>query len=924
MSPRIRAIVPKFIRRSYSLKFAIILLVIGVSVGAIGVVGTAQIEDGVQSNVYENYETLALQQSEAVQEFHADNRRTVQSIARYSGLDSANQSEAQAYIDSEVADLDGGGAGEVNVHYLEENGDVVASSLVEPGTDLEGDWVDELDQQSGTYVTDAYQSGEYDDSTARVAYVTDSGDVPDGRVLVYTVPVSDYSISSTDGTRTMVVDSSGTVAFGETRSGLLEPYDESDELMSDADSLESGGMEAGPAQGVLATDDAFAGESYVVGYASVPGTDWVTLVHTPTEQAYGFVEDVRTYGTFATAGAVLLIGLVGAGFGWNTSRSIDRLTTKAARMEEGDLDVDLDSPRIDSIGRLYDGFDSMRDSLQTQIEETTQAREEAEAARAEAERLNDHLEAKADEYSDVMQTAADGDLTARMDPESENEAMTEIAAEFNDMIAEIEATTAEVKSFATEVATASEEVTASSEEVRSASGQVAESIQEISEGADRQNDSLQSVTQEMNGLSTTIEEIAASSNQVAELAERTAETGERGREAAQEAIEGMQEIETDSESAVEEIERLEEEMAQIDDLLEFITEVAEQTNMLALNANIEASRSSSSNEGFSAVAGEVKELAEDTREAAADIEDRLEQIKEQTDRTATEVQRTSDRVSEHTDSVERAADALDEIADYATETNTGVQEISNASDEQAASTQQVVAMVDDVAAIAEQTSSESETVAAAAEEQTTALTEVSRSAGELANRASHLSETLDNFETDADVEPGAAADLESEPEFDSDSVSDAGFDAADGDALETDLSNGTWSNEDDDSDAETVIGGTDGDDVIGGHGDDDDDGDAGFKLAEDAANESDEDVAEGDEVISFDESGVELNESDNEPDQSQKSAADAENADDTDPVDDAIEDAEAGDPEDDSEAVETDDGADPLSDSFQFDRSDDE
>ncbi|WP_312910399.1 methyl-accepting chemotaxis protein [Natronosalvus caseinilyticus] len=509
----------------------------------------------------------------------------------------------------------------------------------------------------------------------------------------------------------------------------------------------------------------YGNEPYIGAAARVTeDSPFLVVIHTPESEAFGFVQDVQQYGIYASIGGILFVMLIGGVIGRNTSRSIDRLTTKAERMEEGDLDVEFETQRVDSIGRLYAGFATMRDSLKNQIQNAQNAREEAEQARAETEAINRHLEAKADEYRAVMQETAEGDLTARMDADTDNEAMQEIALEFNAMVAELEETTAGVKAFATDVATASEQVTASSEEVRSASEQVTESVQEISDGAERQNQSLQSVNHEMNGLSTTIEQIAASSNQVADIAERTAQTGKRGRDAAEDAIEGMAEIESESQSAVEEIERLEAEMEQIDELIEFITEVAEQTNMLALNANIEAARSGDSGEGFSVVAGEVKELAEETKTAAEDIEERLEAIQHQTEQTATEVQLTSDRVAEHTDSVQRAATALDEIADYAGETNVGVQEISAASEEQAASTQEVVSMVDEAATISEETTAESENVAAAAEEQTTALTEVSRSASDLANQAAQLSEALDRFDTNAQpaLESGDVDDLESE------------------------------------------------------------------------------------------------------------------------------------------------------------------
>ncbi|WP_276300857.1 methyl-accepting chemotaxis protein [Halorussus lipolyticus] len=479
---------------------------------------------------------------------------------------------------------------------------------------------------------------------------------------------------------------------------------------------------------------------FVVGFAPIEGTDWVAVTTIRKSEAYALGSAVgRNIGYLVGASLLALLG-VGVVLGRRTVRPLADLRERSERMGRGELDVDLRTHREDEFGRLYDAFADMRDELRDQIRTT--------------ERLNSHLERKADDYSAVMDECAEGDLTRRMDPDSDSEAMTAIADSFNAMMADIEETTADLKTFADEVYAASEVVTASSEEVYSASEQVTESVQEISDGAEVQNQRLQAVADEMSGLSATTEEIAASSNEVADLAEETAETGREGRKAAQEAIEGLDKIEATSDEAVAEIERLEDEVAEVDELIEFIGEIATQTNMLALNASIEVSRSSTDGgnpEGFSAVANKIKELAEEAKVASEDIEQRLERIKEQTERTGDEVQSASDQISRHTDSIAEAVDALEEIADYAQETNTGVQNISEATEEQADSTEEVVTMFDEVARISDETTAEAENVAAAAEEQTTALTEVSRSASDLTAQADLLSEALARFETDADA-----------------------------------------------------------------------------------------------------------------------------------------------------------------------------
>ncbi len=51
-------------------------------------------------------------------------------------------------------------------------------------------------------------------------------------------------------------------------------------------------------------------------------------------------------------------------------------------MEAGDLDVDLETNRVDEIGQLYVAFDNMRLSLRDRMEETRRARRKPNASDA--------------------------------------------------------------------------------------------------------------------------------------------------------------------------------------------------------------------------------------------------------------------------------------------------------------------------------------------------------------------------------------------------------------------------------------------------------------------------------------------------------------------------------------------------------------
>ncbi|QLG49615.1 methyl-accepting chemotaxis protein [Natrinema halophilum] len=737
---------PDRLRETYSVKIGVLFVVVAVTTLLVAALFFGYVSSTVGPAAEAHFSDQTDDRSDVAAAWLTTNAETATGLA----TDGTLQDGSTAEVEERLAAVQSARSDRIAaIHYLDGDGTVLASSD-------DGATEQEFFEAAGIEGTTdgpgpVHQGLSTDDSVLSFVTGVERGDGSQ-RYVVVSVPIDGFTtaLQTDESSRTVVTN-----ADSESIAAVGEEAPVGDEAVLAATSPDSDSVATGVPDG---TDTEYAATAATIDVGdsslTVSTYDTASTVYGPQKAASSALVALLLIFT-------LHLGLVGIVLGGNMSLNLRRLASKAERMGEGDLTVELETDRIDEVGILYNSFASMRDSLRQTLDDLEEQRQRARDAQQRTEQRNRELVAEAERYSEVMSACADGDLERRLEPETDHDALVSIATAFNEMIDDLEDAVTKVKAISADVARTSTEVQTSSDEIRRASAEVTTSIQEISNGSAKQADDLAVATTEVKEMSATVEEVAAATSNIADQSSQVDELATDGRRAAEETRTEMHTASEQTESVAETIRALDEEADQIQEIVELIDEIAGQTNMLALNAAIESSRSqSASNEsgGFQAVADEVKELANQTQEAVGDVETMIESIQRRATKSAAQIEETETMIGSATDGVDDLSRKLDRIAAEIEQVAAGVEEIDQATDEQAESAEELATIVQDVASVADETTSQAQQVAAAAEETTATISDVSTEATRLDERATVLADAVDEFTVSAPpADPSATA-----------------------------------------------------------------------------------------------------------------------------------------------------------------------